>query len=315
MERLTVFSDMVVFSQYAMQVIMAFAMLTVLFVMLPRVMVSVHRINEVLDAPVRIQNGAVRDVPRQSGGKVEFRHVSFRYPGAGEDVLHDISFTAEPWQTVAFIGATGSGKTTLLSLIPRFYDAVSGDILVDGVNVREYDIHTLRARLGYVTQKAVLFSGTVASNVTLGQENASPEQVARAIDLSQSAEFVGRMDGGTQAGIAQGGVNVSRGQRQRLSIARAVCREPEIYLFDDSFSALDYQTDRRLREALEHSAHGATRLIVAQCIGTIRHADKIIVLEDGRIAGMGTHEELLGACRTYQEIARSQLSEEEMKHA
>ena len=315
MERLTVFSDMVVFSQYAMQVIMAFAMLTVLFVMLPRVMVSVHRINEVLDAPVRIQNGAVRDVPRQSGGKVEFRHVSFRYPGAGEDVLHDISFTAEPWQTVAFIGATGSGKTTLLSLIPRFYDAVSGDILVDGVNVREYDIHTLRARLGYVAQKAVLFSGTVASNVTLGQENASPEQVARAIDLSQSAEFVGRMDGGTQAGIAQGGVNVSGGQRQRLSIARAVCREPEIYLFDDSFSALDYQTDRRLREALEHSAHGATRLIVAQCIGTIRHADKIIVLEDGRIAGMGTHEELLGTCRTYQEIARSQLSEEEMKHA
>lgn len=312
MERLTIFSDMVVFSQYAMQVIMAFAMMTVLFVMLPRVMVSVHRINEVLDTEVRMQNGTQN---RENTGSVEFRHVFFRYPDAGEDVLHDISFTARSGQTVAFIGATGSGKTSLVNLIPRFYDVSEGEILVDGLNVRDYDIHALRDKIGYVSQKAVLFSGTVASNVTLGQENAAQEEITKALAVSQSEEFVSRMNGGIQAEIAQGGVNVSGGQRQRLSIARAVCKKPEIYIFDDSFSALDYQTDRLLRQALEREAKDATKLIVAQRIGTIRHADQIIVLENGNIAGMGTHEELLKTCGVYQEIARSQMSEEELQDA
>lgn len=312
MERLTIFSDMVVFSQYAMQVIMAFAMMTVLFVMLPRVMVSVHRINEVLDTEVRMQNGTQN---RENTGSVEFRHVFFRYPDAGEDVLHDISFTARSGQTVAFIGATGSGKTSLVNLIPRFYDVSEGEILVDGQNVRDYDIHALRDKIGYVSQKAVLFSGTVASNVTLGQENAAQEEITKALAVSQSEEFVSRMNGGIQAEIAQGGVNVSGGQRQRLSIARAVCKKPEIYIFDDSFSALDYQTDRQLRQALEREAKDATKLIVAQRIGTIRHADQIIVLENGTIAGMGTHEELLKTCGVYQEIARSQMSEEELQDA
>lgn len=312
MERLTIFSDMVVFSQYAMQVIMAFAMMTVLFVMLPRVMVSVHRINVVLDTEVRMQNGTQN---RENVGSVEFRHVFFRYPDAGEDVLHDISFTARSGQTVAFIGATGSGKTSLVNLIPRFYDVSEGEILVDGLNVRDYDIHALRDKIGYVSQKAVLFSGTVASNVTLGQENAAQEEITKALAVSQSEEFVSRMNGGIQAEIAQGGVNVSGGQRQRLSIARAVCKKPEIYIFDDSFSALDYQTDRLLRQALEREAKDATKLIVAQRIGTIRHADQIIVLENGNIAGMGTHEELLKTCGVYQEIARSQMSEEELQDA
>lgn len=312
MERLTIFSDMVVFSQYAMQVIIAFAMMTVLFVMLPRVMVSVHRINEVLDTEVRMQNGTQN---RENVGSVEFRHVSFRYPDAGEDVLHDISFTARSGQTVAFIGATGSGKTSLVNLIPRFYDVSEGEILVDGMNVRDYDIHALRDKIGYVSQKAVLFSGTVASNVTLGQENAAQEEITKALAVSQSEEFVSRMNGSIQAEIAQGGVNVSGGQRQRLSIARAVCKKPEIYIFDDSFSALDYQTDRLLRQALEREAKNATKLIVAQRIGTIRHADQIIVLEDGKIAGMGTHAELLKTCKVYQEIARSQMSEEELQDA
>lgn len=312
MERLTIFSDMVVFSQYAMQVIMAFAMMTVLFVMLPRVMVSVHRINEVLDTEVRMQNGTQN---RENTGSVEFRHVFFRYPDAGEDVLHDFSFTARSGQTVAFIGATGSGKTSLVNLIPRFYDVSEGEILVDGLNVRDYDIHALRDKIGYVSQKAVLFSGTVASNVTLGQENAAQEEITKALAVSQSEEFVSRMNGGIQAEIAQGGVNVSGGQRQRLSIARAVCKKPEIYIFDDSFSALDYQTDRLLRQALEREAKDATKLIVAQRIGTIRHADQIIVLENGNIAGMGTHEELLKTCGVYQEIARSQMSKEELQDA
>lgn len=312
MERLTIFSDMVVFSQYAMQVIMAFAMMTVLFVMLPRVMVSVHRINEVLDTEVCLQNGTQN---RENSGSVEFRHVSFRYPDAGEDVLHDISFTAQPGQTVAFIGATGSGKTSLIDLIPRFYDVSAGEILVDGLNVRDYDIHALRDKIGYVSQKAVLFSGSVTSNVTLGQEKATQADVEKALAVSQSAEFVSRMPGSADAGIAQGGVNVSGGQRQRLSIARAVCKKPEIYIFDDSFSALDYRTDRRLRQTLEQEAQGATKLIVAQRIGTIRSADRIIVLEDGKIAGMGTHTELLRTCEAYREIARSQMSEEELQNA
>lgn len=314
MDRLTVFSDMVVFSQYALQVIMAFAMMTVMIVMLPRVMVSVHRINEVLDTRVRIQNGGYDKAADGKGVGVEFRHVSFRYPGAGGDVLHDVSFTAKPGETVALIGATGSGKTSLIDLIPRFYDACSGEVLVDGVNVRDYEIRALREKIGYVSQKAVLFSGSVASNVTLGRDKVEREAVLDAIRTSQSSEFVGRMSGGLDARIARGGVNVSGGQRQRLSIARAVCKKPGVYLFDDSFSALDYQTDRLLRQALEEQSAGATKLIVAQRIGTIRHADQIIVLEDGRIAGCGTHGELLKTCPAYQEIARSQLTEEELAH-
>lgn len=311
MERLAVFSDMVVFSQYALQVIMAFAMMTMMIVMLPRVMVSVHRINEVLDTKVRIQNGTYDKAAEGKGGRVEFRNVSFRYPGAGEDVLHDISFTAGPGETVAFIGATGSGKTSLVDLIPRFYDAGSGEILVDGVNVREYEIHALREKIGYVSQKAVLFSGSVASNVALGRDDVERETIMEAITVSQSGGFVSGMPGGLDAQIAQGGANVSGGQRQRLSITRAVCKKPSIYIFDDSFSALDYKTDRMLRQALGERAADATKLIVAQRIGTIRHAGQIIVLEDGRIAGRGTHSELMKNCPAYQEIARSQLPEEE----
>lgn len=314
MERLAVFSDMVVFSQYAMQVIMAFAMMTVLFVMLPRVMVSVHRINEVLDKEVKIKNGTQNGKTAERKGSVEFQHVSFRYPEAGEDVLHDISFTVHPGETVAFIGATGSGKSTLVNLLPRYYDVTAGDILIDGIRVQDYEIHALREKLGYVSQRAVLFSGSVASNVALGKRDATDEEVDRALFISQSEGFVSRMTGGTKGGIAQGGINVSGGQRQRLSIARAVCKDPEIYIFDDSFSALDYKTDRLLRRELERCAKEATKLIVAQRIGTIRHADNIIVLADGKIAGMGTHAELLKSCRVYQEIARSQMSEEELRH-
>ncbi len=322
MERLDIFSDMVVFSQYAMQVIMAFAMMTVLFVMLPRVMVSVHRINEVLDTEVKIKSGTQdgRTTERTTGratertASVEFRHVSFRYPGAGEDVLHDISFTVHAGETVAFIGATGSGKSTLANLLPRYYDVTEGEILIDGIRVSDYEIHTLREKIGYVSQKAVLFSGSVASNVAMGKRDATEEEVGRALSVSQSEEFVSRMAGGVSGEIAQGGVNVSGGQRQRLSIARAVCKNPEIYIFDDSFSALDYKTDRLLRQELERCAKDATKLIVAQRIGTIRHADNIIVLADGKIAGMGTHAGLLESCLIYQEIARSQMSEEELHH-
>lgn len=314
MERLAIFSDMVVFSQYAMQVIIAFAMMTVLFVMLPRVMVSVHRINEVLDTEVKIQSGRQRGKNTGRKGSVEFRRVSFRYPGAGEDVLHDISFTVLPGETVAFIGATGSGKSTLVNLLPRYYDVTAGEILIDGIRVQDYEIHALREKLGYVSQKAVLFSGSVASNVALGKRDATEEEVGRALSISQSEGFVSRMTGGTCGEIAQGGVNVSGGQRQRLSIARAVCKNPEIYIFDDSFSALDYKTDRLLRQELERCAKEATKLIVAQRIGTIRHADNIIVLADGKIAGMGTHAGLLESCQVYQEIARSQMSEEELRH-
>lgn len=314
-ERLMLFSDMVVFSQYAMQVLMAFAMMTVLFVMLPRVMVSVHRINEVLDMEVKIQNGTQRGKRTGNGGCVEFRHVSFRYPEAGEDVLHNISFTVYPGETVAFIGATGSGKTSLVNLILRYYDVTAGEILVDGIRVQDYEIHALRDKLGYVPQKAVLFSGSVASNITQGKKDAADEELHRALSVSLSEGFVSRMPGGIDGEIARGGINVSGGQRQRLSIARAIIKRPAIYIFDDSFSALDYKTDRLLRQELERCAKKSTKLIVAQRIGTIRNADNIIVLEEGRIVGMGTHTELLKSCEAYQEIANSQMSEEELHHA
>lgn len=317
-ERLSIFSDMVVFSSYALQVIMAFTMLTMMFIMLPRVLVSVRRINEVLDTKVHMENGTVCDGKPSLQGEVEFRNVGFRYPGAGGDTLKGISFTAHSGETVALIGATGSGKSTLVNLIPRFYDATEGQILVDGVDVREYDQQSLRNKLGYVSQRAVLFSGSVESNVVYGNNGQSALEasaVTEAISMAQAWEFVEKMDGGINARIAQGGSNVSGGQKQRLSIARAICRRPEIYIFDDSFSALDYKTDRILRGALNTKLSGATKLIVAQRIGTIRNADKIIVLEDGKIAGIGTHTQLMKSCPAYQEIARSQLSEEELNYA
>lgn len=316
--RLTIFSDMVVFSSYAMQVIMAFTMLTMMFIMLPRVMVSVRRINEVLDTKIRMENGTASGEDLSCEGEIEFRGVSFRYPDAGGDMLKDISFTAHKGETVAFIGATGSGKSTLVNLIPRFYDATEGAILVDGVDVRDYSQTALRNKLGYVSQKAILFSGTVESNVSYGDNgHIAPQSgaVAEAISMAQASEFVEKMTGGLSARIAQGGTNVSGGQKQRLSIARAICRQPEIYIFDDSFSALDYKTDRILRTALDRKLKNATKLIVAQRIGTIRNADKIIVLDAGKIVGMGTHEELMKDCSVYQEIARSQLSEEELANA
>ncbi len=314
-DRLGIFSDMVVFSSYAMQIIMAFTMLAMMFIMLPRVLVSARRINEVLDAQVRMQNGTQTEGKEDQRGCVEFRHVSFRYPGGADDVLSDISFTARQGETVAVIGATASGKSTLVDLIPRFYDASAGEVLVDGVDVREYDTAALRDRLGYVSQRAVLFSGTVASNVSYGRDDCDEERIREAVEIAQASEFVDHMSGGLKAPVSQGGTNVSGGQKQRLSIARAVYRKPEIYIFDDSFSALDYKTDRSLRLALAEKTGDATRIIVAQRIGTIKNADRILVLEHGRLAGSGTHEELMKSCPVYREIAYSQLSEEELKHA
>lgn len=317
-QRLSLFSDMVVFSSYAMQVIMAFTMLTMMFIMLPRVLVSVRRINEVLDTEVTIENGIVNEKNKPSGGTIEFCNVSFQYPDAGNYALENISFTADAGETVAIIGSTGSGKSTLVNLIPRFYDVTDGEILIDGMNVKAYTMKTLRNKLDYVSQRAVLFSGTVESNVAYG-DNGQPtpeaDAVMRAVSLTQASEFVEKMDGKLEARIAQGGTNVSGGQKQRLSIARAICRNPEIYIFDDSFSALDYKTDRILRSALNRELSSATKLIVAQRIGTIRNANKIIVLDDGKIAGTGTHDELMRSCTVYQEIARSQLSEEELNYA
>lgn len=323
-QRLGIFSDMVVFSSYAMQVIMAFTMLTMMFIMLPRVLVSARRINEVLDTEVAMQDGALEQPDTKTRGLVEFRNVSFRYPDAGGNVLEHISFTAQPGETVAIIGSTGSGKSSLVNLIPRFYDATEGEILVDGVNVRDYTQRALHNKLGYVSQRAVLFSGTVKSNVQYGKNSEAAQsgenitelnRVAESVRIAQAEDFVEKMDGTYNARIAQGGANVSGGQKQRLSIARAVYRHAEIYIFDDTFSALDYKTDRALRTALNHELADATKIIVAQRIGTIRNADKILVLDDGKIAGMGTHDDLLRTCKTYQEIARSQLSEEELQNA
>lgn len=285
--------------------------------MLPRVMVSVHRINEVIDAPISITDGSMKKNPVCSG-EVEFRNVSFRYPGAGEDVLHNISFTAHSGETVAIIGATGSGKSTLINLIPRFYDTTQGEVLVDGINVKEYDQRSLRNRLGYVSQRAILFSGSVMSNVTYGdngRQKMDSMMMTEAIEIAQASEFVLKMKGDYDAAISRGGTNVSGGQKQRLSIARAIYRRPEIFIFDDSFSALDYKTDRALRTHLMTELKSTTKIIVAQRIGTIRNADKIIVLEDGKIAGIGKHEELLKNCAVYWDIARSQLSEKELAHA
>ena len=314
-DKLTIFSNMVVFSSYAMQVIMSFLMLSIIFVMYPRAQVSAQRIREVLDTAPTMQNGTET---RGDGteGEVVFDHVSFRYPGGDGYVLEDISFTAHKGETVAFIGATGSGKSSLVNLIPRLYDVSEGSVKVDGVDVRDYDREALRNKLGYVSQKAVLFAGDIRGNITLGENGKGPqdgETVDKALSIAQASEFVDNLLDGVNAPVAQGGANFSGGQKQRLSIARAVARKPEIYIFDDSFSALDYKTDRVLRERLKTETAGVTTLIVAQRIGTIMDADRIVVLDDGKAVGIGTHKELLKTCPVYQEIAASQLSKEELE--
>lgn len=312
MERIGLFSDMVVFMQYAMQVIMAFLMLVMIFVMLPRVTVSAGRVNEVLDTKARIVDGKETQGKPGMKGEIEFRDVSFRYPDADGDAIHHISFTAHHGQTVALIGATGCGKSSIINLIPRLYDATSGQVLVDGVDVRNYTQDALRSKIGFVPQKAFLFSGTVSSNVGYGEDNASGAAIRKAVAIAQAAEFVESPEVGYSGTVAQGGSNFSGGQKQRLSIARAVARDPEILVFDDSFSALDYKTDHALRQALREQTSSTTNIIVAQRIGTIRDADCILVIEDGAIVGKGTHRELMESCKVYQEIAYSQLSKEEL---
>lgn len=310
--RLTMFSNIMVFSTYATYVVMSFMMLVMIFMLLPPAEVSAERINEVLDTKPAIQEGTKEDGTEV--GTLEFRHVSLRYPDAAEDDLHDVSFQVKQGQTLAIIGATGSGKTTLVSLIARFYDATKGEVLIDGRNIKEYTFDALYNKLGYVTQKAVMFSGTVAENVAFGacRTEITSQTIDRAISLAQASEFVSKMDGGTNYKIAQGGRNVSGGQKQRLSIARALARNPEILVFDDSFSALDYRTDATLRAGLTRELANTTKIIVAQRISTIRHADQILVLDEGRIVGDGTHEELIRTCPVYREIAMSQLSDAEL---
>lgn len=312
-DKLTLFSDMIVMSSYAMQVVFSFIMLVFTFIMLPRAVVSLRRITEVLTTPLSIPNGT--KTQGTESGTVTFENVSFSYPDAEEAVLENISFSAKKGETVAFIGATGAGKTTLLQMIPRFYDATSGTVRVDGVDVKDFDVHALRNRISYITQKSVLFSGTITDNIAYGDNGhgtITPDAIKQAAEISQASEFIANKEGQYDAHVAQGGSNFSGGQKQRLSIARAVARDPQIYLFDDSFSALDYKTDKVLRHALREAAKDATLLIVAQRIGTIRNADKIIVLDDGKAVGIGTHSQLLADCPVYREIAQSQLSEEEL---
>ncbi len=336
------FSNMVVFTSYAMQVVMAFMMLTMIFIMLPRASVSVRRINQVLDTEISVSDGpgvydcadenseelpsdddaspeenACEQVSAEPQGEIEFINVSFKYPNAEDYVLQNVSFSAHKGETVAFIGSTGCGKSTLINLIPRFYDATEGQVLVDGIDVRKYTLQQLRNKLGYIPQRSVLFTGTVSSNVAFGSSgNGEPgqDEIKQAIAIAQGTEFVEQMPEGYDSAISQGGTNVSGGQKQRLCIARAVCRNPEIFIFDDSFSALDYKTDKLLRSTLKSQLSGATSLIVAQRIGTIRDADRIVVLEEGQVVGIGTHKELLKTCQVYKEIALSQLSEEELAH-
>ena len=314
-DKLNLFSDMVVFSSYAMQVIMSFLMLAMIFMMVPRASVSAKRINEVINTPDVIKDGTSTD--GSLVGTVEFKNVSFKYPDAEEYLLEDISFTANKGETVAIIGSTGSGKSSLINLVPRFYEATKGSVLVDGVDVRDYKLESLNEKIGYVSQKAVLFRGTIKSNILYGSndKNISDEKINEALEVSQASEFVRKLDDGINAMVSQGGTNYSGGQKQRLSIARAIAKDPEIYIFDDSFSALDYKTDAKLRHDLRAYAKDATMLIVAQRIGTILNADKIIVLESGKCVGMGTHKELLENCDVYKQIALSQISEEELKNA
>ena len=315
MSKVALFSDMVVFLSYAMQVLMSFMMLVMIFIILPRATVSARRICEVLDTVPTITDPTTPVAPQGMRGEVEFRHVCFRYPDAEDDVLHDISFTAHRGETVAFIGATGCGKSTVINLVPRFYEATDGQVLVDGVDVRSWNQRELRNRIGYVSQKAVLFSGSVQSNVAYGDHGRgeiTDDEVNAAVRTAQASEFVEKLEGGIRSFVAQGGANLSGGQKQRLSIARAIARKPEILIFDDSFSALDYRTDRTLRSALARECADATKLIVAQRIGTIRDADRIVVLDEGRVAGIGTHRELMASSEVYRQIAYSQLSKEEL---
>jgi ATP-binding cassette, subfamily B, multidrug efflux pump len=316
-DRIEVFSNMVVFSSYAVQVVMAFMMVSMIFIMLPRAAVSAKRVMEVLETESKIMDGNVTEGQSGIVGEVEFRNVSFKYPDAEAPILQNVTFKAQKGETVAFIGSTGSGKTSVINLIPRFYDATDGEVLVDGVNVKNFTQEALHNKIGYVPQRAVLFSGTVASNVAYGNNGkmkSTEDRLKKAVDIAQGKDFVEKMEGQYEGHISQGGGNVSGGQKQRLSIARAIYREPEIYIFDDSFSALDYKTDRILRSALKKGTKDTTTLIVAQRIGTIKNADRIIVLEEGKVVGNGTHEELLESCKTYQEIAYSQLSKEELSH-
>ena len=313
-DKLTIFSDMVVFSSYAIQIVMSFVMLVMVFIMLPRASVSARRISEVLNTNSSIVSGSGVVVNEKDKGTVEFKSVSFKYPDADEYVLENVNFKVKKGETIAFIGSTGSGKSTLINLVPRFYDVTEGEVLVDGKDVRDFDLTDLRDRIGYVSQRAVLFSGSVLSNVAFGGGEVKPdeESVEKAIDISQSSEFVSKMEFGLNAHISQGGKNVSGGQKQRLTIARAIAKKPEILIFDDSFSALDYKTDKTLRSELKSELGDTTLLIVAQRIGTIKDADQIMVLDEGKVVGLGTHESLLKTCDVYREIARSQLSEEEL---
>lgn len=314
-DKISLFSDMVVFSQYAVQVVMSFMMLVMIFMMLPRASVSAKRINEVLDTEPTIIDGSETEGKSGHVGEVEFRNVSFRYPDADGYVLQNISFSAKKGETVAVIGSTGCGKSTVINLIPRFYDVTEGEVLVDGVNVRDYSQRSLRNKISYISQKAMLFTGTVRSNIVYGDNGRKPaddDAVRSAVSTAQAAEFVDKLADGYDGYVAQGGSNLSGGQKQRISIARAIARDPEIFIFDDSFSALDYKTDRTLRKALDSECGDATRIIVAQRIGTIRDADRIIVLDEGKIVGMGRHDELMKNCEVYQQIALSQLSKEEL---
>ncbi|ASW43306.1 ABC transporter ATP-binding protein [Clostridium isatidis] len=318
--RFSVFSDMVVFSSYAIQVVIAFMMLVIVFIMLPRAQVAANRINEVLDTPLTIINGTRKSDEEAQVGEIEFKNVYFKYPDAESStdyVLENINFKVNKGETIAFIGATGSGKSTLINLIPRFYDVTSGEVLVNGVNVKEYDKNYLTNKIGYVSQRTVMFSGTVESNVSYGdngKEKLGIDAVKRAVEIAQGKDFVEKLEKQYESEVAQGGTNLSGGQKQRLSIARAIHRDPEIYIFDDSFSALDYRTDKVLRAVLNKETKGKTKLIVAQRIGTIKDADKIVVLDEGKIVGIGKHKELLKTCEVYREIAYSQLSKEELEN-
>ena len=316
-DKLSIFGDMIVFSSYAMQVIMAFMMLSMIFMILPRAQVSANRINEVLEEDISIKDGLIDKDTTKEKGTIEFKNVSFKYPDADEYLLKNISFKVNTGETIAFIGSTGSGKSTLINLVPRFYDATDGEVLIDGINVKDYKQEFLYNKLGYVSQKAVMFNGTVKSNVTFGKgkKKITNKKIEEAIKVAQAEEFIMKLDNKYDSHIAQGGTNISGGQKQRISIARAIAREPEIYIFDDSFSALDYKTDSQLRKELKKYTKDATTLIVAQRIGTIMNADKIVVLDKGVIVGIGKHKELLKNCDVYKEIAYSQLSKEELENA
>lgn len=313
--KMTLFSDMIVFSSYAIQVVMAFMMLIGVFILAPRAMVSARRVNEVLDTPLSLKDGEVEKAPLKAAGQIEFRNVSFKYPDASDYTLKNINFKVNKGETVAIVGATGCGKTSLINLIPRFFDTTSGEVLVDGIDVNNYRQSALRNAIGYVSQRATLFEGDITFNIMFGERSKnkiSNVEVVDAAYVAQASEFIEKMEGDYKAHVAQGGSNLSGGQKQRLSIARAIACHPEILIFDDSFSALDYKTDRKLRSLLKKEAAGTTMLIVAQRIGTIKEADKIIVLDEGKMVGMGTHDELMKSCEVYQEIAYSQLSKEEL---